>query len=369
MADPLTLRDLNRATLARQMLLARERVAAVDAVGRLAGMQAQEPRPPFVGLWTRVEGFEREELDAAIASRDVVRATLMRATLHLLPARDYWPYRAALEPALTAAFEGNAGKFADGMDLDRVLAVARNELAGGARDFKELTAALVKAFPDVDERAPRYFTRTRLPLLVAPSPDDRWGFPRTSRFELAEKQLGKEPEVRGAGEELVRRYLAAFGPASVADFQTWSGIRGAAPLFEALRDELAVFKLEGGGRRELFDLPGAPRPGPDAEAPVRLLPDFDNLVLAHADRTRIVSEEHRPKLTPGKNLRVLATFLVDGFVAGTWKAERKGKQAMLTLSPFSTLKKAAMKELTSEAEALLAFLEPDASARVEFRGP
>ncbi|MEA2403708.1 MAG: hypothetical protein QOE08_355 [Thermoleophilaceae bacterium] len=358
MAEALSLRELNRATLARQMLLGREKVGAVEAVGRLAGMQAQEPRPPFVGLWSRVEGFERGELDSAIASREVVRATLMRATLHLLPADDYWLYRRALEPALDAAFHGVAGKFAEGLDFDKVLAVARKELSE-PRNFKQLTAALVGAFPDVDERAPRYFTRTQLPLLMVPT-DDRWGFPRTPEFELAERQLGKGPKWRGAGGELVRRYLAAFGPASVADFATWSGIRKPAPLFEELRDDLSVFTLDG-GKRELFDLPDAPRPGADVPAPVRFLPDFDNLVLGHADRTRIVSEEHRPLLTPGKNLRVKATFLVDGFVAGTWKAERKGKNATLVLEPFVKLKKAAMKELTAEAEALLRFLEPDAA--------
>ncbi len=360
MADALSLRELNRATLARQMLLEREKVAAVEAAGRLAGMQAQEPRPPFAGLWTRVEGFERGELDEAIASREVVRATSMRATLHLLPADDYWLYRTALGPALDAAFQGVAAKFAEGLDFDKVLDVARKELAGGPRNFKEITAALVKAFPKVDERAPRYFTRTQLPLVMVPSADDRWGFPRTPEFELAEKQLGKAKRPRGAGQELVRRYLAAFGPASVADFATWSGIRRPADLFEKLRDELEVFTLEG-GKRELFDLPDAPRPGADVPAPVRFLPDFDNLVLGHADRTRIVSEEHRPLLTPGKNLRVKATFLVDGFVAGTWKAERKGKKATLPLQPFVKLKKAAMKEITTEGEELLRFLEPDAA--------
>ena len=360
MADALSLRELNRATLARQMLLGREAVSAVDAVGRLAGMQAQEPRPPFVGLWTRVEGFDREELDVAIASHDVVRATLMRATLHLLPASEYWLYRTALEPALDAAFQGVAGKFAEGLDLDKVLAVARKELAGEPRNFKELTAALVAAFPGVDERAPRYFTRTGLPLLMVPSAEDRWGFPRTPRFELAEKRLGKGKQVRGAGGELVRRYLAAFGPASVADFATWSGIRKPAPLFEELSDELVVFA--GDKSRELFDLPDAPRPGADVAAPVRFLPDFDNLVLGHADRRRIVAEEHRPLLTPGKNLRVKATFLVDGFVAGTWKAERKGKKATLALEPFGKLTKKATKELRTEGEELLRLLEPDAIA-------
>lgn len=359
MAEALSLRALSRATLARQMLLEREAVCAVDAVGRLAGMQAQEPRPPFVGLWTRLDGFERKQLDEAIASHHVVRATLMRATLHLLPASDYWLYRSALEPALVAAFQGVAAKFAEGLDLDEVLAVARTELSE-PRNFKELTAALVDAFPGVDERAPRYFTRTSLPLLMVPGEEDRWGFPRTPRFELAEERLGKGKNVRGAGGELVRRYLAALGPASVADFATWSGIRKPADLFEEMRDELMVFA--GDKRRELFDLPDAPRPDADVPAPVRFLPGFDNLVLGHADRRRIVSEEHRPLLTPGRNLRVKATLLVDGFVAGTWKADRKGKKATLALEPFVKLTKKARKELAHEAEALLGFLEPDAAS-------
>jgi hypothetical protein len=207
-------------------------------------------------------------------------------------------------------------------------------------------------FPDVNHRVMGYAVRTHLPLVMVPS-DDRWGFPRNSEFAIAEAADD------GGAEELVRRYLAAFGPASPADFQTWSGLGGAKKLFAAMADELEPFRDEGGG--DLFDLPDAPRPGADAPAPPRLVPEFDNLVLAHADRTRVLADEHKGRVVT-KNLRVRATFLVDGFAAGTWSVERKRKSATLTFEPFAPVAKRAMKALAEEAEALLRFMEDDADA-------
>jgi hypothetical protein len=333
-------------------------VPVAEAVERLAGMQAQEPRHPYVGLWTRVEGFEREQLHDALQAREVVRATLMRATLHLLSARDYASFRAALEPALAGAMRG-LGKRGEGLDLEALLPVAHAALEDRPRGFKELRALLSEAFPDVNERALGYATRLRLPLVMVPT-DDRWGFPSVSDFALADDWLGRLSAVDdddAAAEALALRYLAAFGPATAADMQTWSGLKGMKPVLEGLRGELAVFEDEGG--RELFDLPDAPRPDGDAPAPVRFLPDFDNLVLSHADRTRIMADEHRGAVVT-KNLRVRATFLVDGFVTGTWKVERKGRSATLLIEPFRKLTKRARDDLTAEADALLRFVEPDA---------
>jgi hypothetical protein len=185
--------------------------------------------------------------------------------------------------------------------------------------------------------------------------EDRFGFARDSRFELARGRLA-----RADLGELVRRYLAAFGPAAPADFETWSGRERTGAAFDALRDELATFADEAG--RELFDLPDAPRPGADADAPVRLLPEFDNLLLSHADRTRVIADEHRPRVTT-KNLRIKATFLVDGFVAGTWSVERKRRAATLVLEPFGKLAKRTLRELEREGESLLELYEPDAAER------
>jgi hypothetical protein len=354
--DTLTLRQLNRATLARQLLLTREQVSAVDAVERLCGMQAQEAKPPFVGVWARVEGFRREELCRALLSHDVVRATLMRATLHLMSAQDYVALRATLAPAMAQAMKV-LGKRAEGIDLDGVLPVARELFDQRPMSFSEARALLVERFPDVDDRALGYAVRLHLPLVMVPT-EDRWAFPSVASFTPADGWVGAVSG-NGAPEALVLRYLAAFGPATASDAQTWSGLPGLKPVFERLRPELRVFEDERG--RELFDLPDAPRPDGNVPAPPRFLPEFDNLVLAHADRTRVVADEHRPLLVT-KNLRVRATFLWDGFARGTWEVERNKGSAVLRLTPFEALPKRAVKELETEGERLLRFVGEDATA-------
>jgi hypothetical protein len=323
----------------------------VDAIERLAGLQAQEPRPPFVGMWSRVEEFARRDLIGALGDGSVVRGMLMRATLHAVSAADFRAFRAAVQPVLSGAFAGVNKRITGGVDIDAVVPAARELLASRPRTFNELRALLSERFPDVNPRGLGYAARTHLPLTMVPTAD-RWGFPRDARFALAEAGEDEAPE------PLVRRYLAAFGPASAADAQTWSGLRGLAPVLEAM-DDLERFEDDRG--RTLFDLADAPRPDADAPAPVRFLPEFDNLVLAHADRTRLLDEQHRPRVVT-KNLRVKATFLVDGRVAGTWKSERKGKKATLALEPFARLRKADAAALAREGEALLRFVEEDAAS-------
>jgi hypothetical protein len=347
----LTHRALNRATLARQMLLARESVGAVEAIERLAGLQAQEPKPPFAGLWTRVADFDREELLAALRGGDVVRATLMRATLHLMSARDFAAFRPALQPAIGAALDV-VGDRKEGISPADVSAAARKLLAGGPRRFDELRAALAEQFPDVDNRVVGYAVRLNLPLVMVPT-DDPWGYPRNAQFDLTDVDIATP----ASPDDLVRRYLAAFGPASATDFQRWSALKGAKAVLDGLREELACFRDERG--RELFDLPDAPRPGEEAEAPPRFLPEFDNLMLAHDDRTRVIADEHRGEVVT-KNLRVRATVLWDGVVAGTWTIERKRDTATLRIAPFGRLPRGAKAALTGEGEALLRFAEPDA---------
>jgi hypothetical protein len=353
--EALSARALNRATLARQLLLAREPIPVVDAVARLCGLQAQEAKPPFIGLWSRLEGFEREHLLAALHDRSIVRATLMRSTLHLLGADDYAAFRPALRPVMERAVRV-LGDRAEGLELERVLVVARALLLVSPQPFNELRRLLQEQFPDVNDRALGYTVRTHLPLAMVPT-DAPWGFPSVADFTLADDWLGRPLGGDTAPVQLVLRYLAAFGPASVADAQTWSGLQGLQPVFDGLRPSLEVFRAPT-GRRELFDLPGAPRPPEDTPAPARFLPDFDNLVLAHADRTRLLAEEHRGAIVT-KNLRVRATFLWDGMVAGTWSIERKRAAATLELQPFHPLPARALKELKSEAEPLLRFAEPD----------
>ena len=323
----------------------------MEAIERLAGMQAQEPRPPFVGLWSRVEGFAREDLVGALDDGSAVRGMLMRATLHTVSAPDFRAFRPAVQPVLSAAYAGVDKRRREGVDIDAVLPVARELLEDEPRTFNELRALLSERFTDANERGLGYAARTHLPLTMVPT-DDRWGFPRDAKFALADAGADDSPE------PLVRRYLAAFGPASAADAQTWSGLRGVAGVLEEMDD---LERFEDGQGRTLFDLPDAPRPDADVPAPIRFLPEFDNLVLAHADRTRLLADEHRPRVVT-KNLRVKATFLVDGRVAGTWKSTRKGKKASLAIEPFKKLRKKDTNALTSEGEQLLRFVEEDAAS-------
>jgi hypothetical protein len=352
----LTLRELNRALLARQLLLERAQLTPLAAIARLIAMQAQVPRPPFLGLWTRVHGFVREQLRVLLHSRAVVRATFLRGTLHLVTAADFLTFRAAFQPMLNASFRALLKDRVAELDLTALAAFARTQLPS---TFEALRPQLVAQFPRHDERALGYAVRMYLPLVQVPTAEP-WAFPASAAFDSAESWLAKTlcPELAFAA--LVRRYLAAFGPASVKDAQRWSGIPDLKPAFETLRPELITFRDD--KRRELFDLRDAPRPSADQVSPVRLLPDYDNLVLGHDDRRRIIADEHRPALTT-KNLQVKATFLVDGFVAGTWTIERKRQAATLTLTPFGKLAKSARSALEAEAEAMLQFVEPDVAER------
>ena len=358
MTETLTLRALNRATLARQMLLAREETTVAEATARLCGLQAQDPKPPFLGLWTRIQGFQAEDLHSALHKREVVRATMMRGTLHLMSGADYLSLRSPLQPVLDAGLKA-LGTRAKGLKVEEVLPVAHALFQESPRTFTEIRSLLQAEFPDVNERALGFAVRMGLPLVMVPT-QDRWGFPRNAAFTLAETWLeaAPSPDTPAAVEELVLRYLAAFGPASAADAQAWTGLPALGAVLDRLRPRLRVFTDDRG--RELFDLPDAPRPDEATPAPVRFLPEFDSLVLAHADRRRVISDEHRPGLTT-KNLRVRATFLWDGFAAGTWETERKRATATLRLRPFEPLPRAAVKELTAEAEAVLTFTEPDAT--------
>jgi hypothetical protein len=354
--DVLTRKELNRATLARQMLLAREKTPVPRAVERLAGLQAQLARPPYVGLWSRVQGFRTEQLTQLAREGKVVRATLMRGTLHLVTASDYQALRATLQPMLSAAMQAVLQKRAQKLDIARVMAAARACLREKPLTFEELRVLLAAQFADVDARALGYAVRTHLPLVQVPE-ETRWGWPGAAAFADAEPWMGGKLAPDANPVLLVTRYLGAFGPASVRDAMAWSGMGGLEPAFEALRPKLRVFRDEKG--RELFDLAKAPRPPAATPAPVRFLPDYDNLLLAHADRTRVITDEHRRRVAT-KNLQILPTFLVDGAVAGTWRPEAKRGAALLRLEPFVEIPRQARAELVAEGKALLGFLEPEA---------
>ena len=355
----MNLRALNRATLARQFLLKREKTKALKAIERLVAMQAQLPRPPFIGLWSRVAGFERKQLAALLERKDVVRGTLLRGTLHVLSAKDFVAFRAVFGPMLEKAITTVLRDRAKGLDVAKVTAQGAKFLSGGPRTFEEVRAHLVGLNPEVDERALGFAVRCAVQLVQVPV-EAAWSFPTDAKFALASAWLGKATGSSTDPRPLVQRYLAAFGPASVADMQTWSGLKDLSAAFEALRPTLVTFEDPRG--KELFDLPKAERPDEDVEAPVRFLPDYDNLTLGHADRSRVIADAHRP-LIASKNLQVPPMFLVDGFVAGTWRIERTKAAATLTMKPFEAVAKKTRAALEAEGEALLGFVEPDASKK------
>jgi hypothetical protein len=359
-AEILTLRQMNRATLARQMLLAREKIVPLKAVERLVGMQAQWPRPPFVGLWSRVQRFARADLARLLDRRQVVRATSLRGTLHLLTAKDFVALRPTLQPVLEAGMRSIVRQRGAAIDAERLVERARALLADEPRTFEELREQLLHDDPEGDERAMGYAVRMLLPLVQVPDGESAWSFPTQARFALAERWLGCKIATGGEArpDQLVLRYLAGYGPASVADAQAWSGVPGLRETFEALRPRL-VSLLDDQGR-ELFDLPKAPRPKGDVVAPVRLVPEYDNLIATRADE-RFVARGDRPRVFLSA-LRIAATVLVDGFVAGTWKIERSKAAAKMTIEPFSPFAAKTRKEVAAEADALLRFAEPDARA-------
>src|SRR5829696_5990238 len=359
----LTLRELNRATLARQMLLDRETLPVLDAVGRLVGLQAQVPSLPFVGLWTRLQDFRRDDLTRLMRERLVVRATLMRATLHLMTAADYLLLRPALQPALTRSLQSIAGRRMQGLDVDELVATVHEFFAREPRAFAELGATLSELLPDRDPSALAYAVRTHLPLVQVPSANSTWGYSGRIPFTPAESWLGKPLATSQDPRHLFLRYLAAFGPAGVMDFQAWSGLTRTKGAIEALKPELRSFRDERGN--EMLDLPDAPLPPGDAPAPVRFVPDYDNLILSHSDRTRVISDEHRPKVFLSA-ARVRATFLVDGFVRGAWKIEKSRRAATLVIEPFEPLADEDRAALTGEGERLLRFVA-DGAETVEVR--
>jgi hypothetical protein len=339
----LTLRELNRATLARQLLLERRRTSATAVIERLAGMQAQWPQAPYVGLWSRVTGFRRETLERAIRSGTVVKATVMRGTLHLVTARDY--------PLFFSALQG-LRPWGDpvSVELGRKLVPAIRALfADGPLTFQQVMEHLEQKHVTVDELTRRrawFAARTGAHVLHAPETALWSSRPQALFASIDEPEL---PDTTVALVELVRRYLGAFGPAARADLADWSGMRVShfAEALEAL-EPLRRFRDENG--RELIDLPRAPLPDADTPAPIRFLPKWDNVPLAFADRRRVLPEEYR-KTVIAKNGDVAQTFLVDGVVAGRWRNEN-GK---VVVEPFSPLPRVVRRELEEEASRLAEF--------------
>jgi len=341
----LTLKELNRATLARQLLLERKKIGALAAIERLAGLQAQWPPSPYIGLWSRVTGFRREALERALLNGEVVKPTVMRGTLHLVTTRDYPIFWWALRDMPTWYDETHLAHALRALKGVRRLA----EMA--PLTHKQGLAYLEEEHGHGDELTRRrifHAVRRHAHLLHAPESALWRGRPTGVFHPYPEPD---DVEVLAARTALVRRYLGAFGPSSRADIADWSGLRVAdfAQALDAL-EPLRRFRDENG--RELLDLPRAPLPPPDTPAPVRFLPKWDNTLLAHADRRRVLPEELRRSVI-AKNGDVTQTFLVDGVVAGSWTADRAGN---VTLTPFAPLPRAARRDVEDEQARLETWL-------------
>jgi hypothetical protein len=355
MPDTLSLRALNRATLARQLLLEPSTLSPRVALERVAGLQAQWPKLPFMGLWTRLSDFKRDDLSDALRRRQAVRATMMRGTIHVVTAKDYLAMRGVIQPVLTRGLSP-VKMAAAKLDMDAVLEAART-LFVQPHTFEAARDALVAQFPKANDRALGHVARMMLPLIMVPT-DDPWPFPAAAEFQLAESWLGKPVPGATDASSLVLRYFGAFGPASVADAQCWSGLQGLRAVVEKLRPKLRTFRDPRG--REVFDLPDAPRPDEDTPAPMRFLPEFDNVLLGHQDRTRILADKYRPfVLLPG--LRVTSTVTVDGFVVATWRMDRTKKQSTISVQLLEKLPKRTVADIEAEAERVVRFMDPEAA--------
>jgi hypothetical protein len=353
-------RALNRALLARQLLLERKRASAAATIERLVGMQAQAPNLPYVGLWARLTDFRQQELSRLMQTRKAVRMSLMRNTIHLVTARDAFALKPLFTPFGERGFMHGSpwGRGMNDQDLRDIREVGNEFMSDRPHTVAELAKRLAQRFPGRDPLAMAYGVRYMVPLVFT-TPRGIWGKGGPVALTTFEAWLGREPGPVIEPEAFVLRYLAAFGPASPADMRAWSGL-AMRPAFERLRPRLKTFRDEKGA--ELFDLPRAPRPDPDTPAPVRLIPDYDNILLAHADRTRI--------MPTGKHLGMFSSngvmqgaVLVDGFVRAMWVPRKSNLEISPFVRPLTRAERAGIEE---EAAGLMDFLAPGEKHDVKF---
>ncbi len=339
----LSRRAVNRALLARQLLLDRPRLPAAgperpaqvtSTIEHLVGLQAQAPFPPYYGLHSRLDGFRPEDLAALITGRSVVRIALMRGTIHLVSARDCLPLRQLVQPVIERGLRGAFGRQLAGVDPAALAAAGRSLVEAEPMTFSQLGQALAAHWPDHPPAALAQAVRAFVPLVQLP-PRAVWGKAGQSVHTSAEHWLGQPGSAAEDGPaalaQLVTRYLGAFGPATVRDVQAWSGLTGLKAVLEQLRPCLVTFRDEQGA--ELFDLPTAPRPGEDAPAPPRLVAEFDNLVLSHAERSRVISPGAAGRISTVNGV-IPGTVLIDGFVSGMWRLAPGRAAATLTIELF-----------------------------------
>jgi len=354
-------RVLNRATLERQLLLRRSQLSPLAAIEHLVGMQAQIPLNPYTGLWSRLHGFKPDVLAALLEDRKVVRIALMRATIHLVSADDCFALRPLVQPVLDAelARHPQYAPALEGVDVDAVLEFARPHLAERPRTGRELRALMEERFPGSDAAALVYACRCLLAFVQVP-PRGVWGRSAQVASTTAESWLGRSLAARPSLDEVVLRYLGAFGPAAVADVATWSRLTALREVVERLRPRLRVFRDERG--RELFDLPDAPRPDPATPAPPRFLPEYDNVVLSHADRSRFLAPKRASFARVSTPIH--GSVLYDGVLCGAWRLERnrRADAVLLVIDHVVRLPKRALSSIAAEGRRLLRFVAADASS-------
>jgi len=350
----LSRRQLNRALLGRQLLLERVALTPGDVLDRLVGMQAQTPISPYVALWSRIESFEPRDLADMLLDRRAVRLGLMRGTIHLVTARDAIDLRTVMQAVHDRSWQSSPFRRAlDGLDLAELLQVSRALLDEHPMTASELGKRLAHDWPDRDPAALAYVSRFFLPLVQVP-PRGVWGRTGTARHTTAEAWLGLPLAGDPSPDAVVLRYLAAFGPATIADIRTWSWLTGLREVVDRLRPRLRTFRDEQG--RELLDAPDGLFADVDSPAPPRFLPDYDNVFLSHADRSRIHGEVSFPWETPS-----LGALLVDGFVNGTWRITRAKDAAILDIKTRTSLTPGDEAAVTGEGRRMLSFMAPTAT--------
>jgi hypothetical protein len=360
-APVLSRRALNRALLARQLLLQRRSdLTSLEVIEHLVGMQAQEPGNPYVALWSRLEPYDPNELSGLLAERAAVRMSLMRATIHLASADDAVALAPVLHPVHQRALRSSSPflRQVEGIDVDALVAAGRSMLEAEPMPTAKLRDRLAERWPDFDATAMAYVVRYLVPLVQVP-PRGLWRQSGRTMWAPLETWLGRPLADDSSPDVAVLRYLAAFGPASVADIRTWSGLGGLAAVVDRLRARLRIFRDERG--RELLDVPDGLLPDPDLPAPVRFLPEYDNVVLSHDDRSRIAEPGIKPLF--GTENGFWSPILVDGFVAARWKLRLEGVRATMRVAELTTITAADRAALEAEAANLVAFLAPDATSR------
>lgn len=355
----LTNQECNRATLDRQLLLRRSDLDVLAAVEHLIGLQAQAPFPPYTGLWTRLSGFRPQDLADRLLDRSLVRIALMRSTIHLVSAADCLALRPLHQSMLERVVRTGYRKHLDGLEFTDIAEHARALVEEKPRSTAELGALLLARWPGRDRHALLNVARSALPLVQLP-PRAVWGRSGQTTVTTAQTWLNSSLCTTSTLDALVLRYLAAFGPASVADAQKWSGLTRLGEIFDRLRPDLVTFRSESGA--ELFDLPDAPRPAADIDAPVRFLPEFDNILLSHADPGRIMPAEHRAKLFTVNGI-IRAALLVNGRTSGKWQISKESRTAILTIEPFRKLSTKDKRAIEKEGTSLLTFAEHEAQER------